>query len=270
MGSPYADLGRPPLSQDALRRALARTIWQDVRVVATSASTNSDVAEAAREGAPEGLVVAAEAQTAGRGRLGRTWTAPARAGLTFSMLLRPATPAETWNLLPLLAGLSLVEAVRGVAHLGAVLKWPNDLLDPAGRKLAGILTESVHGSVVLGIGLNVTTRAEELPSDAASSLELSGATVTDRAPILAEVLRAFERRYLAWQDSGGAPASVVPAYRDVCATVGGDVRVELPGDRRLEGLATAIDDSGRLVVRTEDGESHLVGAGDVVHVRSRR
>ena len=128
--SPYADLSRPPLRASALSRALVAPggVWSEVRVVAETGSTNADLAALARDGAPEGLVLVAERQTAGRGRLGRTWTAPARAGLTVSVLLRPSVPVARLGWLPLLAGLALAESVGRVAMVDAVVKWPNDLL----------------------------------------------------------------------------------------------------------------------------------------------
>src|SRR5215469_17975770 len=144
MTSPYARLDRPPLSAAALRRALVRPgeLWTAVEVRERTGSTNADVAAAARAGTPEGLVVVAEQQTAGRGRLDRRWESPPRAGLAFSVLLRPAVPASRLGWLPLLAGVALVEAVRRQAEVDAVLKWPNDLLVDE-RKCAGILAEAV-------------------------------------------------------------------------------------------------------------------------------
>src|SRR3982751_6751443 len=117
MGSPFTDLERPPLNEAALRRALLVPdgLWTDLRVVAETASTNADLAAAARQGEPEGAVLVAERQSAGRGRLGRRWESPARAGIAVSVLLRPGRAAldrQSW--LPLLAGVALVEAVRRV------------------------------------------------------------------------------------------------------------------------------------------------------------
>src|SRR2546427_7481658 len=141
--SPYTRLDRPPLRAAALRRALVVPggLWTDLRVVAQTGSTNADVAAAARNGAAEGLVVTAEWQSSGRGRLDRRWTLPPRAGLAVSALLRPTgIPPSRLGWLPLLAGVALVEAVRRVSEVDAVLKWPNDLLVDA-RKCAGILAE---------------------------------------------------------------------------------------------------------------------------------
>src|SRR5947207_10649635 len=175
--SPYSDLDRPPLSAPALRRALVVPggLWTDIRVEPETGSTNADVLAAAKQGAPEGLVVVAERQTAGRGRFDRRWESPPRAGLTLSVLLRPVR-ISGW--LPLLAGVALVETVRRLGEVDAVLKWPNDLLVDE-RKCAGILAESAGDAVAVGIGLNVTLREPELPVPDATSLQLAGSACTD-------------------------------------------------------------------------------------------
>jgi BirA family biotin operon repressor/biotin-[acetyl-CoA-carboxylase] ligase len=259
--SPYGDLDRPPLRPLALRKALVPDGWR-LDLLQETGSTNAVAAERARAGEPGGLVVVAEAQTAGRGRLGRTWVSPPRAGLTLSVLLRPDLPPAQWPWLPLWTGLAVASALRERAEVDAVLKWPNDVLlgpgagDQAGRKVCGVLAEvPVEGAVVLGIGLNVTTTRDELPHDGASSLRLAAATVTDRDTLLRALLRALSS---VLRD----PAAARTAYRERCDTVGRQVRVELPGGRSVEGLAEAVDDDGRLVV---DGVPY--GAGDVVHLR---
>ncbi|MEV0131988.1 biotin--[acetyl-CoA-carboxylase] ligase [Dactylosporangium sp. NPDC050688] len=264
----YTDLERPPLRAAALRRALVVPggFWTDLRVVEETGSTNADVAAAARSGAAEGLVIVAERQTAGRGRLGRQWQSPPRAGLALSVLLRPAVPAARWGWLPLLAGVALAEAVRRVARLDAYLKWPNDLLLQGDRKTAGILAEGVgDGAVVVGIGLNTTLREHELPRPDATSLALAGAASADRDPLLRALLRGFEEVYGRWQ--AGNDAGVREAYLFHCGTIGRRVRVELPGGAALHGVATGVDTDGRLQVTDPHGAVHTVAAGDVVHVR---
>lgn len=249
----YGDLDRPPLRQAALARALATDGWR-VEVLDEVPSTNALVVDRARAGEAAGLVVVAEQQTAGRGRLDRTWVSPPRAGLTFSVLLRPALPPAGWGWLPLLAGVAVAEALRERADLDAVLKWPNDVL-VAGRKVCGVLTEVAGpGAVVVGIGLNVTTREDELPHDQATSVALAGGTTTDRDPLLRAVLRRLTG-LLATED----PAA---AYRALCSTLGQAVRLELPAGAAVTGMAEAVDDDGRLVV---DGAPYA--AGDVVHLR---
>ena len=269
MTSPFRDLDRPPLREAALRRALVAGsgLWTDIRVVESSPSTNADVAEAAREGAPEGLVIVAESQTAGRGRRDRSWTTPPRAGLTLSVLLRPTFPAAGWGWLPLLAGLAVAHPLTRLAEVDVRLKWPNDVL-VGERKLGGLLSEVVGTAVVIGIGLNVSLRADELPVPAATSLAIEDSAVVDRDPVLRAVLRDLERRYVdLTRASGDAAASgLAAAYREACATLGRDVRVELPGPQVLEGRAVDVDAEGRLVLDV-GGRRETVAAGDVVHVR---
>jgi BirA family biotin operon repressor/biotin-[acetyl-CoA-carboxylase] ligase len=263
--SVWSDLARPPLSAKRLQRDLAGDVWREVRVVETTVSTNADLAAEAKAGAAEGLVLVAEHQTAGRGRLDRQWESPARAGLTFSALLRPSLDLAHLSLLPLLAGLATVEAVASVADVEAMLKWPNDVLVD-GRKLGGLLVEIAGGGAVIGIGINVSTREDELASERATSIALAGG-VTDREPLLKEVLRSLARRYSTWRGSGD-PASVMPAYRERCETIGAEVTLELPGGDVVDGIATDVDDTGRLVVtNVGTGERHAWLVGDVTHVR---
>ena len=270
-------LERPPLRRDELERALVAPggLWSQVRVVERTGSTNADVRAAALEGAAEGLVVAAEEQTDGRGRLDRSWRSPPRAGLTVSVLLRPAdVPGAAWSWLPLLTGVAVATAVREHAGVDARLKWPNDLL-VGQRKLAGILAERVDDldhvdgpAAVLGIGLNVDARADELPVATATSLALEGATCSDRAVLLRALLHELAGRYADWRVAAGnaARAGLREAYRDLSATLGRPVRVQLPTGETVEGVAEDVDGAGRLVVRT--GESAIaLSAGDVGHVR---
>ncbi|HEX3897717.1 MAG TPA: biotin--[acetyl-CoA-carboxylase] ligase [Mycobacteriales bacterium] len=265
MISRWSDLARPPLSATRLQRDLAGDLWREVRVVDTTVSTNQDLALEAKAGAAEGLVLVAEHQTSGRGRLDRQWESPARAGLTFSALLRPSLDMAHLTLLPLIAGLATVEAVSAVCGIEAMLKWPNDVLVD-GRKLAGLLVEIAGGAAVIGIGINVSTREDELPIDSATSVALVGG-VTDREPLLKEVLRSLARRYSSWRWSGD-PASVMPAYRERCETIGAEVALELPGGDVVRGIAVDVDDTGRLIVtNVETGERHAWLVGDVTHVR---
>jgi BirA family biotin operon repressor/biotin-[acetyl-CoA-carboxylase] ligase len=254
----YGDLSRPPLRARALQRALAPDGWR-VEVLDVTGSTNAVVAARALAGEPSGLVVVAEAQTAGRGRLDRSWVSPPRAGLTLSVLVRPDLPPARWPWLPLLTGLAVSTALREQAELAAVLKWPNDVL-VEDRKLCGVLAEvPVPGAAVLGIGLNVTTRATELPAAAATpptSVAMAGGATTDRDTLLRAVLRALAE---ALADVDAAQR----AYRERCSTLGRQVRLHLPGDTTVEGVAEEVDDVGRLVVA-----GRAYGAGDVVHLRA--
>ncbi len=268
-GSPWRDLDRPPLREAALRAALVApgSPWTEVRVLDETGSTNADVAAAARAGAAEGLVVTAEVQTVGRGRAGRVWHAPARSGIAVSVLLRPTAPRETWGWLPLLTGLAVVGPLAAMSGLDLGLKWPNDVLVDGERKLAGLLAEVVDDAVVVGIGLNVSLHADERPVPTATSLVLEGAEVVDRDPVLRAVLRSLGERYRDFEAAGGdaSAAGLLSAYRAACTTLGRRVRVELPAGH-LEGDAVDVDEAGRLVLRTGDGDTTLA-AGDVVHLR---
>ncbi len=250
-----------------------------MRVVAQTGSTNTDLLAAARDGAPQGLVLAAESQTAGRGRMGRRWLSPPRAALTFSVLLRPGgVPAGSKGWVPLLAGVAVASALRAEAGVDARLKWPNDVLVD-GAKVAGILAEQAGQAIVAGAGINVSARQDEMPATGATSLAVAGAICTNRQHLLTCVLAELERWYLAWLGTAG-PArrdaagtgpdpdacGLRPAYRRLSATLGEPVRVELPGGQVLTGIAQDIDESGRLVILAASGLV-AVSAGDVVHLR---
>ena len=272
---------RPPLDEAALRAAVIRAggLWQAVDVTAVTGSTNADLLARAAAGEPEGAVLAAEQQDAGRGRMGRSWVTPPRAGLTFSVLLRPRdVPPARRGWLSLLAGVAAASSVRTVAGVDATLKWPNDLLAGhtklADAKLGGILAEAAGDAVVIGLGLNVSTGPGELPPPgpgalAATSLRLCGSDRLDRAALLADLLAGLERRYRAWcQFFGDAERSGLHAeYTQLSATLGRRVRVEQPGGQQTAGLATGIDPDGRLLIQPDSGAGLAVAAGDVVHLR---
>jgi BirA family biotin operon repressor/biotin-[acetyl-CoA-carboxylase] ligase len=261
--------GRPALDAPSLRDALIGdgAIWRSIEVVPEVGSTNAALSAAAADDAPEGAVLVAEHQVAGRGRLDRVWTSPPRAGLTVSFLLRPDVPAARRGWLPLLTGVALAEAVAEVAGVRASLKWPNDLLAADGRKLAGILAESSGTAVVVGVGLNVSTTTAELP-DTGTSLALVQGTAVDRGAVLVSFLQAVERRYRRWTEVLGDPVSsgLARDYLGWSSTVGSVVAVSLPDGSTLEGTAQAVDWDGRLVVATPTGTVELA-SGDVRHVR---
>ena len=284
------DNGAPPsLDVTEITHAVVRSgsLWREVRVVAETGSTNADLLAVAREGAREGVVLVAEAQTAGRGRMGRRWTSPPRAGLTFSVLLRPyGVPAALLGWITLLTGTAVAAALPAVAAVQPRLKWPNDVL-AGGGKLGGILAERSGSAVVVGIGLNVTQHLAELP-EGATSLRLETAAAQEgtgpdevpgqdgsipaglRARVLVAVLTALSQRYLAWRDQfspGDAEASGLrQEYLALCATLGREVTVTLPGGKSISGTADGIDWAGRLEVGTAK-ETIPVSAGDVVHLR---
>jgi BirA family biotin operon repressor/biotin-[acetyl-CoA-carboxylase] ligase len=272
--SASADPARAPLDGAAVAAALTpgSRLWRSVEVVPEVGSTNAALLARAGAGsaddAPEGTVLVAEYQAAGRGRLDRTWASPPGAGLTVSLLLRPDVPAARRGWLPLLTGVALAEAVADVPGVRASLKWPNDLLAADGAKLAGILAEVGSGAVVVGVGLNVSTRLEELP-EGGTSLALAAGRPVDRAAVLLRFLRGFERRYRSWVEALGDPISTGLArdYLAWCSTVGTPVVVGLPDGSTLEGTAESVDWDGRLVVRTPEGTVELA-SGDVRHVRT--
>lgn len=251
---------RPPI--DAGAGASRR--WP-VEVVEQTSSTNADVAQRFRGGAGEGLVLVAEHQTAGRGRLGREWVTQPRSSLTVSFLLVPeGVPAERWPWLPLLSGIAAAAAVRRVTGVEVDLKWPNDVLAD-GHKLGGILLERVEhdgaAAAVVGIGINCAQTPAELPVPEATSLAIVTGAPVDRSALLTALVEELVARYDEWLSG----ADLRPAYLELCRTPGQEVRVAVPGGEVL-GEAVDVDDSGRLVVRTEAGEERL-GAGDVMHVR---
>ena len=240
--------------------------WQ-LSVLASTGSTNADLLAAAAAGAADRTVLAAELQTGGRGRLDRSWSSPRGAGLTFSILLRPAAPVTAWGWLPLLAGLALSRAVAA----GSRLKWPNDLLlGPDDGKVAGILVQATDDAVVVGVGLNVSLTAAELPVATATSLALQGSRQLDRSVLLADFLTEFDAVLERWTaaDGDAQRSGLADEYRSGCRTIGQPVTVQLP-DRMVHGLALDVDPAGRLVVEPDDGSAVLaIAAGDVTHTRS--
>lgn len=238
-----------------------------VEVVDTTGSTNADLAVRARAGAPDWQALVAGEQTAGRGRLTRTWSSPQGTSISLSVLLRPTRPVSGWGLLPLITGLGVARAVESLgAH--AVLKWPNDVLLPADdeRKVCGILAEVVAGStpgVVVGMGVNVSQDRGVFPVETATSLRLVGVTVT-RPQVVRAVLEQLAELYETWDTYGWA--AVKNSYESVCVTLGRTVRVELPDGTAVLGTASSITDDGRLLVMTTSGP-RAFAAGDVHHLR---
>ncbi len=237
-------------------------------------STNRYARDAAETGGAHGLVVVAAEQTAGRGRLGRHWSAPAGSSLLCSVLFRPPLVADRLHLVPTLVALAALDAVDAVVGYGAALKWPNDLV-AGSRKLAGVLAEVVAptSAVIVGLGLNVAWppgwpapgQSEELDEIArrSTTLErLAGAPV-EVAAVEEAFLMALRARYSAALTSGFDRMLV--DYRRRCSTIGREVRVVL-GDGEVEGEAVDVTEGGRLLVLS-DGELRSFDAGDVVHLR---
>ncbi len=250
-------------------------------VVDEVGSTNTALAEELRADPsswPDPGLLVAERQTAGRGRAGRTWEAPPGTSVTGTFVVRPGLPAGAMGWIPLLAGLGVVTALRATAGVPAALKWPNDVVVDLGgpaveqwgtwRKLGGILTEVVGPAVLVGIGVNVRQRREELPVPWATSLSLAGARHPDRESVLVAVVTALADVASRFVAAGGdaAAAGLADEVASVCMTLGRAVHVELPGGRTLDGRAERLDPSGAIVVRTDDGEKTVL-AGDVLLVR---
>ncbi|MEN0021642.1 MAG: biotin--[acetyl-CoA-carboxylase] ligase [Microbacterium sp.] len=232
-------------------------------------STNAAlrVLAADADGWPHLSVLLTANQTAGRGRLDRTWSAPAGSALAVSVVLRrlPDDPeARGW--IPLAAGVAMTDAVAAqLPDRTVAVKWPNDVLVD-GRKICGILAEATGDAVIVGSGVNTAMTEAELPVPTATSFAVLGATV-DVDRLLATYLERLSASIEALAESGDAVSSGLHAAAvERCATLGLDVRVSLPGGRFLEGRAETIDEDGRLVVRAGQ-ETHAVSAGDVVHVR---
>ncbi len=259
-----------PLDVDALRGAVVGP-WAQLDLVEQTGSTNADLLAAAADGAPDRAVLVAEFQSAGRGRLTRSWVAPAGTGIAVSVLLRPVgVPPSRFGWVPLLAGLAVLDTVRALGVAASGLKWPNDcLIGPRQRKVAGILAEVADQSrpaLVLGIGLNVTAAPPDQPG--ATCLAAEGGSA-DRAEVLTTLLLKLAEREAEWRAARGDPdASRLRAdYRAGCASLGVEVRVGLPGGGSVVGIAEDVDQDGRLLLLDAAGHRRAVAAGDVVHVR---
>lgn len=245
--------------------------FADVRVFAEVDSTNTVVLAEAAAGAPEGTVVVADHQRAGRGRLGRTWDAEAGAALLVSVLVRPRLAPRRVPILTLAAGYEMAAAVTAVCGAGVGLKWPNDLR-LGGRKLGGVLAEArtdAPGALVLGVGVNVSRGA--LPAEVAPtavSLEEAGHRVR-RADLLSEFLEGLDRRLRALEGGGNGIEAFLGDYSGICATLGTDVRVRLhtTGEVVVEGHAVRVGPEGSLVVRAADGSERVVAHGEVEQLR---
>lgn len=236
--------------------------WSKPIRLATTGSTNADLAKLAKEGALPGTIIAADHQSSGRGRFERVWEAPPGKSLAVSVLLKPSTKALT-SWLPLVVGLGICE---GLQRLGApaVLKWPNDILVDDG-KICGILVERVETksgfACIAGFGINTSLSATELPVPTATSLALHGINFSNDE-ILDTVLSALESRYRKW-DSG---ESIKSEYLKRCATIGKEVKVQLSETENIFGKAVGISDSGCLLVEVA-GKITEFSAGDVFHLR---
>jgi BirA family transcriptional regulator, biotin operon repressor / biotin---[acetyl-CoA-carboxylase] ligase len=250
------DTPRAPLDQSRITSALSR-YWR-VSVVDLTASTQDDLVNKVNAGdAKSGDVIVANYQSAGRGRLDRTFLAPPSTALLFSLYLHPKRSRDDWGFIPLLAGYSIADTLRKVnAHVS--IKWPNDLLIDE-MKLGGIIATATGSGVVVGIGINVSMTVDELPVETATSLTVAGVSKIDRNFLLPLLLNAFENDFLAW-DQG---ESFLDKYSQLSATHGREVTVSGPAESTIHSRAESFDEQGRL--HLEDGQ--IVTVGDVIHLR---
>jgi BirA family biotin operon repressor/biotin-[acetyl-CoA-carboxylase] ligase len=266
----YKIIGEPDaLIADDLLARLGKTkvVGRDIRVFEETTSTNDVIEKFARDGAKEGVVVFAESQTRGRGRLGRKWTSPTHKGLWFSVLLRPKLSPQETTQLTVASATALRRAIRNVTGLSAEIKWPNDLL-VGGKKIVGILTEMSAEvdrvrHVILGIGVDVNQDAAEFAPELrkiATSLKIEVGEEISRAELAVEILRELDFDYA--RICSGKFTQLADEWEADCLTIGKNVSV-LMGARLIRGCAESLDDDGALLIRTEHGHlEHIIG-GDV-------
>ena len=234
----------------AIQYAVAE-YWPDVRWVETTGSTNADLLADSTAG--PGTVLIADEQTGGKGRLGRTWVSPKGAQLAMSMVVEVPQNPSPFGLLSIAPGLAVTDVVPQ-----ARLKWPNDV-QIGGKKIAGILSALDTNRVIVGIGINVALREDELPVPTATSLNLEGIEV-DFDDFAIDVLNAMGVRLGQWRD--GDP-QLLEDYRAVCSTIGQQVRLELrDGEETVTGTVTGINDEGEVLI-----DDRPYSVGDVHHLR---
>ncbi len=246
-----------------------KVVGRKVHLLPEVESTNSAAAGMASAGAPEGTIVAAEVQTGGKGRLGRTWISP-KGNLYLSVVLRPKIAPNKAPLITLMGAVAVVSAIRKQTAVHARIKWPNDIF--AGeRKVGGLLTEMSAEPdqvrhIVLGIGLNVNMDAASLPPAVASlatTLSAETGSPVNRTSLLAEIASELDRWYQTFLKND---AEVLRAWESMNMTIGRQVTVS-SANETLQGTAEAIDHEGRLVIRTGDNALKAVAAGDVTIVK---
>jgi BirA family transcriptional regulator, biotin operon repressor / biotin---[acetyl-CoA-carboxylase] ligase len=244
-----------------------RIIGRDIRVFLETTSTNDVVEKLARDGVKEGVVVFAEAQTRGRGRLGRKWLSPPGKGLWFSTLLRPRFRPDAVTRLTIASATALSRAIRECTELRTEIKWPNDIL-VGGKKVAGILTElsaelDTVKYIILGLGLDVNLEAADFPAElkeCATSLRIETGGVLDRAALAATILRELDKDYQ--RVMSGDFESLADEWEAQCATIGQEIVIRM-GQRRIRGRAESLDSSGALLLRTNHGHLERIIGGDV-------
>jgi len=254
-------------SEELSRQLNTKIVGDKILSYAVVDSTNTVALSLAEQGAAEGTAVFSEAQKQGKGRLGRKWSSPKHTGIYLSLILRPDIAVRKAALITLLAAASCAEAIRKVTGLRALIRGPNDILVNH-KKVSGILTEmQAEGAkvkfIILGIGINVNTPLNKLPS-VASSLKVEAQNEFSRLELAQELLRKLDQHYAAFQDQGGV--EIIRLWRNLSAFCGKRVKASF-ADKTIEGLAQGIDKQGALIVRLDNGFKQHVMAGDVVKVR---
>ena len=249
---------RTPLDEAEINSRV--TPYWRVSVVELTGSTQNDLLQLVESNnALDGQVIATEFQSNGRGRLDRTFQAPAQSALLFSFYIKPRKERSDWGFIPLIAGLSLVRAITTIdTAMNVSLKWPNDFIINE-KKCAGIIAQTTNEGIVIGIGLNVSMTPNELPVSTATSLAIEGSTITDRNLLLSHLLNTFAELFEAWEEG----FELLDEYASASSTIGKKVRIELPNGENLEATVARISHTGELVL--DDGRH--VTAGDVIHLR---
>jgi BirA family transcriptional regulator, biotin operon repressor / biotin---[acetyl-CoA-carboxylase] ligase len=254
-------------ADDLLSHLKSRVIGRDIRVFEETTSTNDVVERLARDGVKEGVVVFAESQTKGRGRLGRKWISPARQGLWFSILLRPQLRPTSVTQLTIAAATALFRAVYSQTGVKPEIKWPNDILID-GKKVAGILTElSAEPDkvkyIILGVGVDVNLSATDFPPELrkiATSLRVEAGQKINRAELAVKILQELDKDYQ--RVCSGQFESVANEWEEHCSTIGHNVTINI-GDRKIQGCAESLDTDGALLIRTQHGHLERIIGGDV-------
>jgi len=249
---------RTPLDEAEINSKIA-PYWR-VSVVELTGSTQNDLQQLVEsKNALDGEVIVTEYQSSGRGRLDRTFEAPTQSALLFSFYIKPRKQRTEWGFIPLIAGLSLVRSIKSLdSAINVSLKWPNDCIIND-KKCAGIIAQTSHEGIIIGIGLNVSMTSNELPVPSATSLAIEGSTITDRNLLLSHILNTFAELFEAWEEG----TELLKEYSNASSTIGKMVRIDLPGGENIEATDARISQLGELVL--DDGRH--VSAGDVIHLR---
>ena len=254
------ELHRAALRESELQAELL-PYWR-VSVVDVTGSTQIDLAESIRaHTAIDGDVLIANYQSAGKGRLDREFTAAPSTALLFSFYKKVSRPREEWNFLALLAALSIREALQNLDNqLDVTVKWPNDLLINE-KKVAGLLSQAAEEGVIIGIGLNVAMKSDELPAEGATSLFIEDFIELDRNLIAKEILVVFQEKYSLWNLQGSTP--FISEYEKACSSLHRQVHITLPNRVSIDTIATGVTLLGELIL--QDGA--LVNSADILHLR---